>query len=89
LQDSEAGAAQEARHGESEHAPGQLHGGEPPLPPELSQGISALWIAELPHEGGARHAGELHAAAQDDEAEPRGLKDLSLSRESLRIRSQG
>jgi hypothetical protein len=64
LQDSEAGAAQEARHGESEHAPAELHGGEPPLPSELSQGISALSIAELPHEGGAHHAGELHAAGE-------------------------
>jgi hypothetical protein len=78
----EAGAAHEARHGEGEHAPGELRGGESPLPPDLSQGLSALRIAELPHEGGARDAGESHAAPQDDDAQPRGLNQaLSIEEE--------
>ena len=75
----EAGAPDEAGHGPRKHAPRELRGREPALPPEFGQGLSALRIAELPHQGGARHAGESHAAPEDDDAQPRGVAKFQSS----------
>lgn len=84
----EAGAPHEARHGTREHEARELRGGEPALPPDLGESLSSLRIAELPHEGGARDAGESHAAPEDDDAQPRSVATPPPPRPPLSIESE-
>ncbi|KAG0576126.1 hypothetical protein KC19_5G057900 [Ceratodon purpureus] len=87
----EAGADDEAGDGEGDREARELRGGEPPPQrPEPGPGLSALRSAELPSQRGARHAGEPHAAPQDDDAEPRRhIAGVSIARHKPGMISNG